>query len=155
MTAHVLSGLLKKRKELTSQLAEHQRGMEQATATLCALDATIRIYKPDHDMPVQGSARRTKKRNRYFEVGEAPQLLRDYFRDTPSGATPSTSDIVLALAVVKGFDYESMPHDKQQVFRKSVMKALKRAIVSGWLVERHRDQGVIHWRLDELGHKGY
>ena len=146
MSEHVIHGLLKKRRELADTVAHHQRGLEQAKATLSALDTTIRIYKPDHDVPVQGSARRPKQRNRYFDVGEAPQLLREYFRDLPDGATPSTNEIVQALAIVKGFNYEAMKHDPQHALRKSIMKTLKRAVVSGWLAESHRDQGVIHWR---------
>ena len=63
MSEHVIHGLLKKRKELADLGAHHQRGLDQAKATLSALDTTIRIYKPDHDIPVKGSARRTKTRN--------------------------------------------------------------------------------------------
>ena len=56
-------------------------------------------------------------------------------------------EIVYALAIVKGLDIDAMKPNKRQAFCKSIMKTLKRAEVSGWLVEAHRDQGVIHWRL--------
>jgi hypothetical protein len=47
---HVLTGLIAKRAELAGLLEHHQATVRQLLIDLDAVDATIRMFKPDFDL---------------------------------------------------------------------------------------------------------
>ena len=147
---NVISGLLKKRKELLHDLAECEAALDKAKGTLQSLDDTIRLYQPDIDLPISTPAKRRYKRSEYFMAGELTPMIKDYLREYTGSKPPSTLDIVEAVASHKEMDYQSLEHTKQQTFYKCVRKALYAGKGKGWLVEAFRERRVIHWQLAKL-----
>ena len=121
---NVISGLLKKRKELLHDLAERQAELDNVSDSLRSLDSTIRLYQHDIDLPTSTPTRKRYKRSEYFMAGELTPMIKDYLREHKETKPPSTLDIVEAVAVQKGIDYQSLEHTKQQTFYKCVRKAL-------------------------------
>ena len=147
---NVISGLLKKRKELLHDLAERQAELDKVSDTLRSLDCTIRLYQPDIDLPISTPAKRRYKRSEYFMARELTPMIKDYLREYRDTKPPSTLDIVEAVATQKKIDYQSLEHTKQQTFYKCVRKALYAGKGKGWLVEAFRERRVIHWQLAKL-----
>ena len=147
---NVISGLLKKRKELLHDLAECEAALSKAKGTLQSLDNTIRLYQPDIDLPTSTPTRKRYKRSEYFMAGELTPMIKDYLREHKETKPPSTLDIVEVVAVQKGIDYQSLERTKQQTFYKCVRKALYAGKGNGWLVEAFRERRVIHWQLAKL-----
>ncbi len=147
---NVVSGLLKKRKELLHDLAERQAELDKVSDALRSLDSTIRLYQPDIDLPTSTPGRRRYKRSEYFMAGELTPMIKDYLREYSGSKPPSTLDIVEAVASHKEMDYQSLEHTKQQTFYKCVRKALYAGKGNGWLVEAFRERRVIHWQLAKL-----
>ena len=50
MTVNVVSGLKKKRDELSKQLLNHRTEMHKTIAALDSLDSTIRLYESQHNL---------------------------------------------------------------------------------------------------------
>ena len=150
MSEHVISGLLKKRKELAKELSIHERAADQAKASLIALDSTIRLYQPDHELPTTGPIRRDGRRNRFFAIGEITPLIRDFMREWDEDRSPSSNDVIYALAKIKAIHYDELPDKQREAFYKSIQQALKRGVRSGWLLEDYRNQGLIHWKLVQI-----
>ena len=147
---NVISGLLKKRKELLHDLAERQAELDEVSNNLHSLDSTIRLYQPDIDLPTSTPTRKRYKRSEYFMAGELTPMIKDYLREYKETKPPSTLDIVEAAAGQKGIDYQSLERTKQQTFYKCVRKSLYAGKVNGWLVEAFRERRVIHWQLAKL-----
>ena len=147
---NVISGLLKKRKELLHDLAECEAAVYKAKGSLQSLDDTIRLYQPDIDLPISTPAKRRYKRSEYFMARELTPMIKDYLREYRDTKPPSTLDIVEAVATQKKIDYQSLEHTKQQTFYKCVRKALYAGKGNGWLVEAFRERRVIHWQLAKL-----
>ena len=147
---NVISGLLKKRKELLHNLAECEAALDKAKGTLQSLDDTIRLYQPDIDLPTSTPTRKRYKRSEYFMAGELTPMIKDYLREYTGSKPPSTVDIVKAVATQKRIDYQSLEHTKQQTFYKCVRKAIYAGKGNGWLVEAFRECRVIHWQLAKL-----
>ena len=147
---NVISGLLKKRKELLHDLAERQAELDKISNSLQSLDSTIRLYQPYIDLPISTPAKRRYKRSEYFMAGELTPMIKDYLREYTGSKPPSTLDIVEAVASKKQIDYESLEHTKQQTFYKCVRKALYAGKGNGWLAEAFRERRVIHWQLAKL-----
>ena len=94
---NVISGLLKKRKELLHDLAERQSELDKVSDTLRSLDSTIRLYQPDIDLPTSAPTRKRYKRSEYFMARELTPMIKDYLREYSGSRPPSTLDIVLSL----------------------------------------------------------
>jgi len=142
---NIVSGLLKKRIELVALLSEQEKALQQTKASVNALDATIRLYHPEHELDVIGPARR--KSTKYFDFGEITPLVRDFFREWDQERSPTTNDAIYALAQMKAIDYDALDKARRQAFYKSILHCLKRGVTNGWLIEHYRDQGMIHWKL--------
>ena len=147
---NVISGLLKKRKELLHDLAECEAALDKAKGTLQSLDDTIRLYQPDIDLPTSAPTRKRYKRSEYFMARELTPMIKDYLREYSGSRPPSTLDIVEAMASHKQIDYQSLEYTKQQTFYKCVRKSLYSGKSRGWLVEAFRERRVIHWQLAKL-----
>ncbi len=90
-----LSGLIRKRAEIGGELDALQAQLEQRMADMHALDATIRIFKPDidlEDLPM----RRVPPAHAAFR-GEMARFFLSTLRAAPSGLTT----LEMAHAVIK------------------------------------------------------
>ena len=141
MTVNVVSGLKKKRDELSKQLLHHRTEMHKAIAAIDSLDSTIRLYDPKF-IPDTVFNRAQGKQNRYFKKGEQPELILDYFRE--NGGTRATTEIADYLASLKGINRDMVEKEHYNSFYNSALKTLQRMET---IEEDHRDRGVIYWRL--------
>jgi len=147
---NIISGLLKKRKELLHDLAECEAALVKARQTLQSLEDTVRLYKPDLILPTLAPTRKRYKRSEYFRAGELTPMIKDFLREYEGSKPPSTMDIVEAVATQKQIDYQSLEYANQQTFYKCVRKSLYAGKGNGWLVEVFRERRIIHWQLAKL-----
>ena len=145
MTTNVLSGLKKKRDELSKQLLNHRTEMHKTIAALDSIDSTIRLYDPDYK-PESDYNRAQGKANRWFRKNEKPALILDYFRESDNAVLPST-EIINYLADIKGINRDMLEKETYNAFYNSCLKGLQEMGKKGTLAEDHRDRGVIYWSL--------
>ena len=143
MSKILLIGLKRKRSELAVELQECHRTTTRLIDELKAVDSTIRIYDPEF-VPEAKTYRRGNK-NKYFEHGEAANLIRDYFRENEG--PQSTTDIIAHLSSVKGLNFESNKA-MYDLFYSSCLRALHRMADRSQLTKLDKDQGIIRWGLD-------
>ena len=145
MTVNVVSGLKKKRDELSKQLLNHRTEMHKTIAALDSLDSTIRLYDPTFK-PESDYNRQPGKINRWFRKGEKPALILDYFRESANDVLPTT-EIINYLSDIKGLNRDMIEKEHYNAFYNSCLKGLQQMGKAGTLAEDHRDRGVIYWRL--------
>ena len=104
---HVLSGLLRKREELTRELDRHNAEALKCDASIAALEATIRLYNPDY-VPSVNVNRRVARSNRYFQTGEAPGLILDYMREHSAKGPVANTAIIKHIAALKGVSRDAV-----------------------------------------------
>ena len=102
MTAHVVSSLLEKRRELAGIIDELQRQLDQHRADLTHIDGVLRVLATDLD-PEVIRPKRAYRRNRYFARNELSRLCLGVLR-TAAGELLSTDDIAGQVIAAKGFD---------------------------------------------------
>ena len=101
MTAHVVSSLIEKRRELAGIIDELQRRLDQHRADLTHIDGVLRLFQPDRD-PDEIKPKRTYRRTRYFARNELARLCMDVLRDAPGLIT--TDEIAAQVIAAKGFE---------------------------------------------------
>ena len=142
MTAHVISGLKKKRSELAQELQDCQRNVERLDVEVRTLDSAILLYDSGY-MPDTDTYRATTK-NKFFVHGEAVQLIREYFRS--NDGPQATTDVVSALASAKGL---SLLDNKKLAdrFYMSVLRSMHHLAGKEELNRLDRVKGIIQWEV--------
>ena len=102
MTAHVVSSLIEKRRELAGIIDELQRQLDQRRADLTHIDGVLRVLASDLD-PETLRPKRIYRRNRYFARDELTRLCLGVLR-TAAGELLSTDDIAGRVIATKGFE---------------------------------------------------
>jgi hypothetical protein len=102
MTAHVVSSLIEKRRELAGIIDELQRQLDQHRADLTHIDGVLRVLASDLN-PETLRPKRAYRRNRYFARNELSRLCLGVLR-TAAGELLSTDDIAGRVIAAKGFD---------------------------------------------------
>jgi len=82
--SHVLSGLIRKRSELSGLALYHDRQRKQALDQLAAIDKSLKVFDPTIDLQAIKS-KRVSHRNRFFLNGEGSRLVLEVLRDNPGG----------------------------------------------------------------------
>ena len=102
MTAHVVSSLIEKRRELAGIIDELQRQLNQHRADLTHIDGVLRVLATDLD-PETLRPKRAYRRNRYFARNELSRLCLGVLR-TAAGELLSTDEIADRVIAAKGFE---------------------------------------------------
>ena len=102
MTAHVVSSLIEKRRELAGIIDELQRKLDQHRADRTHIDGVLRVLASDLD-PETLRPKRIYRRNRYFARDELTRLCLGVLR-TAAGELLSTDDIAGRVIATKGFE---------------------------------------------------
>jgi hypothetical protein len=102
MTAHVVSSLIEKRRELAGIIDELQRQLDQHRVDLTHIDAVLRVLATNLD-PETIRPKRAYRRNRYFARNELSRLCLGVLR-TATVELLSTDDITGRVIAAKGFD---------------------------------------------------
>jgi hypothetical protein len=138
--SHVLSGLVAKRSELAGRVEEIQQQLAKTVDELRTLEKAIRIYDPSYDLR-SIRTKRTRKKSRFFEHGEASRFVLDALRETDGPiSTNDMVDLAAAAKSVKAADLSAL--------RACVLATLSRQRINRAVVEVGRDEaGSIKWRL--------
>ena len=149
MNQPVVAALLKKREEIKTSLVKHEREVTDLRSALRTCEAAIRLYKPDHELPVYGTNRRARGPNRFFKPGEVSMLIQDFMREWSGEESPHSNDIIYSLAELKGIQYEKLEEATRVSFYKAVARGLSYGAKRGWLVLDFKRDGMNYWRLPE------
>ncbi len=141
MTDYVLTGLVKRRAELSGEGDALRTKLARITTDLGHLDAVIRQFDPEYDM-----ATIRPKRPQGTEVakrGERSRVLLDVLRKASEPIT--ATEVVRRVLVVQGQD----PADKALVRQvsKRFEAALARQERSGVLRARREPGKMVSWEL--------
>ena len=144
--SHVVSGLIAKYSELSSQFQHHQEVMRQIAADLDHLTTTIKLFEPDIDLrTIKVTNHRLS--NIWFEHGEANRLILNVLRT--AGKPLSTRQIGEAMAALKGMTVNGVK--EWDSFLKPVLSAAQRLERKGTIkmVGRVDDspRGAMIWEL--------
>jgi hypothetical protein len=100
--SHLVAGLIAKRRELASIIADLERQLAQHRADLTHIDGVLRVLATDLD-PETIKPKRIYRRTRYFARNELSRLILGVLR-TASGE-PMTVDFIAGRVIVaKEFD---------------------------------------------------
>jgi len=100
MTDYVLSGMVKRRAELSGEANALRNRLAQISADLVHLDAVIRQFDPDHDIP--GIRPKRPRGTGTAERGEMSRFVLGVLREAPLPVTVAT--IAQQLLVECGVD---------------------------------------------------
>jgi hypothetical protein len=129
MTAHVVSSLIEKRRELAGIIDELQRQLDQHRADLTHIDGVLRVLATDLD-PETIRPKRAYRRNRYFARNELSRLCLGVLR-TAAGEPLSTDEIAGQVIAAKGLDAGD-----------AILRAAIREQISSTVKRLHRDGAV-------------
>ena len=149
MNQPVIAALLKKREEIKTSLRQHEREVTDLRSALRTCDAAIRLYNPDHDLPIIGPNRRAKGPNRFFKPGEISIVIQDFMREWDGEESPHTNDVIYSLAELKGIQYDKLEETTRISFYKSVARGLSYGAKRGWLVLDFKRDGMNYWRVPD------
>ena len=121
--SHVLSGLIRKRSELSGLALYHQRQRKQALEQLAAIDKSLKVFDPTIDLKAIKS-KRVSHRNRFFLNGEGSRLVMEVLRDNPNGL--DTGAIVDEIARRKAINLAEVDGQALLYTVKQVIKGMKR-----------------------------
>src|ERR1019366_7051880 len=95
----VVSGLVSKRAEVAGQIISYKNEIAKLQDALSHLDGSIKLFAPEINLR-NVKAKRTNKRNQYFEKGEAQRMVLDAMRE--AGIPKTTREITTLLLKRKG-----------------------------------------------------
>jgi hypothetical protein len=137
----VVSGLVSKRAEVAGQIVSYKNEIAKLQDALSHLDGSIKLFAPEINLRTV-KARRTNKRNQYFEKGEAQRMVLDTMRE--HGKPITTREITTLLLKRKGLGDSPALVARIQ---KNVIAVLHRQ--DGKLVEQINadERGVMQWAI--------
>ena len=97
---HVINGLLRRRQEIAEALELAQGQVRQLVLDIDAIDATIRLFKPDAEIGIV-RVRPTPRRHQAMR-GESSRMLLDILRE--AGEPVGTRDLVLRVMALRGLN---------------------------------------------------
>ena len=105
---HVVTvkALCDKRAEVSLQLTELERRMDQLRAELVHIDAVIRLFRPNFDPNTIPGRKRRHVRSDYFAHGEISRRAYEAMQD---GKVVQATDIAFAAMQDKGLDPATTP----------------------------------------------
>jgi hypothetical protein len=138
----VISGLREKRAELAGILADLERRAAQCRHDLVHLDATLRMFAPDHDPAALRPKQVVAPRSIYFQMGEVTKRIRDALRE----ATEPLSAEAIAVTTMQDKGLDASDSKLRADFIRRILWALKRLATQG-KVERVGAGLGVRWRL--------
>jgi len=136
----VLSGLIRKRQELATDLDATQATLRRVVASLDALDATIRLFSPDLDFDVARVRPARQVRNPQHETTrQVLGVLRE--------ATGPLSYRDVALAMMRAAGGNVRDAGQVEVMRRRVAACVRRLVRQGAVVE---GEAAGNWRKASL-----
>ena len=141
--SHVITALVSKRAELAGLLEHHEEAIQQLRDDITAIEASIKIFKPDYDLHTI-KAKAYRATNEYFQPREANRLILEVLRE--AGEPIDTGKITKRIAAKKGYKLEDIDYTKFQAYLLAVLSRQKRKGVIHE-VGRVGAKRVILWRI--------
>lgn len=138
---NLVSGLIRKRKELAGQIEDAQLKMRQLIIDLDNLDATIRLFRPDMDLEeIRPSP--LPPRHSAFK-GEIARLVLGALRD--NGRAMTSKELAFHVMAERGLNV----HDRQLVrlMGKRIGAALKHYKHKGTLTAKKGPGSFLLWEI--------
>ena len=137
MSGHVISGLLRRRRELAGALLDALAQVDALSDDMEALDATLRLFDSGIVLSAIPAPLRRPKPD-WAGRGEVVRIVFSLLRE----AHEPLSALAIANAVMarRGID-----GDVTRLHLKRIRKCLDRQSAKGWL-RAERVGGVLHWR---------
>ena len=138
MSDHVISGLVRRRRELTGDLFELVSKADAIASDVDALDRTLRLFAPDIELEAI-PALRHRPRPDWARQGVTIRIVRELLRaaERPLSTEAITAE-VLARRGIEG--------EVTRLHLKRVRKCLDRQLARGSLT-RSRLDGLFCWQL--------
>ncbi len=134
----VLVGLRDKRSELIGLVSRLEQQLADHRISLTHLDATMRLFDPDLDLP--DASLQQRERVSWFRPGECLRTIYDVLREAPQPLT--TRDIAGRVIAAKGI---AIADDRTQaLIQKTILASLSRAKTT---MERLEADGLVSWRV--------
>ena len=139
--AVVVSGLVEKRAELAGEVEHHRQALQRLGEELDHLDATIRLFDPNHGF---GSVRPRKRgrHTQWFAPGECQRLVLESLRD----AVEPLSGHALAQTLVARKGLENCREVLVPV-NKGAMAVLRRLVGKDVVRRTQQPDGTWVWEL--------
>lgn len=115
---HVISALVDKRRRLAGQRNQLKRELERISASIKAVDTTIKQFDPDVDVKQLGVIR-PSRRNAFFMNGHGSRLVLEVLRDAEEPMT--MPEIVQATAGLAGVE---LGPENRDAFRATIRNVL-------------------------------
>ena len=138
---YVVNGLHRKRAEIAGKLAAAQAEAAHLTKSLEALEATIRLFVPDADLPAL-RASPSAPPHRLAKHGEVPRFALDVLREAAPMAMREVAAGVMAACGFAGTDVLLV-----RAVHKRVGSALREMERRGVLRSETRDDGLPRWSV--------
>jgi len=140
--SHVISGLRRKRAEISGHVHDLEKRIARQRANLANLDATIKLFSPGIN-PDAIHPKRVYRRTRYFAHNELSRLTQDALR-TASGPLTS-AEIAATVMQAKG-----MPSDDaafKEIVAARALTVLRRLTKRGAVI-KHGTSRDARWALN-------
>ena len=135
---HVLSGLIRKRAEITAEVAGLQMRLRQLIMDADNLDGAIRIFKPDMDL-AEIRLKAVPRRHVAFE-GEVRRAVLDALRET--GLALRIKDIALRI-----MEARKLSAADARLVQKKVGACLRKMRGQGTVQSAKGRGDSLHWKL--------
>jgi hypothetical protein len=140
MNSHIIAALLKKRRAIAGEIVQLQKQVAALGDDLVHLEATIRVFQPDIELPALKPLR-IQHRHRHFKGGFLTRLVLDYIREHPG--EPITVDALMPAAIR---DRQLSKHELSRL-RITVYQTLHRVEKRGDIERIESDGRIVGWRL--------
>lgn len=140
--SYVVNGLHRKRAEIAGRLAAAQAEAAHLAKSLEALEATIRLFSPDAELPAL-RASPTAPPHRLAKHGEVPRFALDVLREA---AEPMAMREV-AIGVMAACGFAGTDVLLVRAVHKRVGSALREMERRGVLRSETRDDGLPRWSV--------
>lgn len=138
MSDHVISGLVRRRRELTGLLFDHLERADVLAADIEALDRTLRLFIPDIELDAIPPLR-SRPQPDWATRSEVVRIILEALRGAPE---PLTVEAVTAIV----HERRGLEGEPTALHRKRVRKCLDRQCTRG-TIKRVHVNGLICWRV--------
>jgi hypothetical protein len=139
---HVISSLIRKRREIAGEIAEIEKQAAQKRADLAHVNAVLRLYDPKA-ITEEVRPKQLAFRQRFFGNGELSRHCLNQLREA-EGLAISADDIAIAAMKAKGMPLGDDPLRQKLV--STTLAALKRLTGRGAIAKIGQGVGA-RWRL--------
>jgi hypothetical protein len=139
MNSHIIAALLKKRRLIAGEIVQLEKKIAAIGDDLVHLEATIRVFQPDIELPVLKPLR-IEHRHRNFKGGFLTRMVLDYAREHPGEAI--TVDALMPAAIG---DRQLSKHELSRL-RVTVYQTLYRVERHGDLQRIEPEGRTVRWR---------